>query len=62
MPDGFTHQFTHALREAISQAVPDTPSGNHRMLVIGQLVVNIQQPTLPPPPEFELPGKRRSTR
>lgn len=61
MPDFKTH-LAQALQVALAQALSDTPSGSHRMLVIGQLVVNVQQPTLPPPPEFELPGKRRSTR
>jgi hypothetical protein len=62
MTEGFTHQFTHALREAIAQAVPDTPSGSHRILVIGQLVVNIHAPELPVPHELEHSKQKCSTR
>ena len=62
MPDQLKAHLITILRDALSQAIPESPSGSHCMLVIGQLVVNIQQPTLPVPPEFEHPGKRRSTK
>ena len=42
MPNEFTHRFTQALSEALTQALPNTPSGSHKMLVVGQLVVNVQ--------------------
>ena len=35
-------QLAQALREALTQAVPDTPSGHHRILVVGQIVVNVK--------------------
>ena len=50
MPNEFTHRFTQALNEAISQALPSTPSGSHKMLVVGQLVVNLQNEADPPAP------------
>lgn len=39
--------ITQALRDALAQAVPDTPSGQHRILVVGQIVVNIQHQEVP---------------
>lgn len=41
MPDLKTH-VAQALQVALTQAIPDSPSGSHRILVVGQLVVNIQ--------------------
>ena len=43
MPNEFTHRFTQALSEALTQALPNTPSGSHKMLVVGQLVVNVHE-------------------
>jgi hypothetical protein len=40
-----------ALREALVHAIPDTPSGSHRTLVIGQIVVNVHAPVAPATPE-----------
>lgn len=35
-------RVAQALKDALAQAVPDTPSGHHRILVVGQIVVNIK--------------------
>ena len=37
----FEAQVAKALRDALVHAIPDTPSGSHRILVVGQIVVNI---------------------
>jgi len=48
MANEFTDRFTQALNEALTQALPSTPSGSHKMLVVGQLVVNVQNEAEPP--------------
>jgi hypothetical protein len=55
-------RVTQAIQEALGEAFPPSPSGSHRILIIGQLTVNVHVPTLPPPTEFEGPRQKRSTR
>ena len=44
-----THDQLHqAFQRILAEAIPSTPSGSHKTLIVGQLVVNVQndEPTL----------------
>lgn len=34
-------EITTALSRAMAEAVPSTPSGSHKIMVVGQVVVNV---------------------
>lgn len=37
-------ELSTALSRAMADAVPSTPSGSHKIVVVGQLVVNVDNP------------------